>query len=156
MDELLNNLKSVSWWISVVFVGILINLVASYLRPILDRMSASVSRQVREVQKRERQKWESTVSTLLDSPHRQLLHAAKTNTLLLHSVRLLVLAVSFWGLAGFFLYCYVMSAGRSSGIITICVCVTAFFFQGASRDSYMHAKRARLQLEEAITKQHSE
>jgi hypothetical protein len=47
MDELINNVGSLTWWISVVLVGILINLVSAYLKSPLDRALSAVSEQWR-------------------------------------------------------------------------------------------------------------
>jgi hypothetical protein len=38
MKELLNDLLSLRWWVSVVIVGILVNLVSDYAKPWTDRV----------------------------------------------------------------------------------------------------------------------
>jgi hypothetical protein len=43
MDELSKNLASPSWWFSVVLAGIVVNVVAAYAKPALDRLLAGVS-----------------------------------------------------------------------------------------------------------------
>ena len=43
MTEFLINLSSVAWWISVVFVGLLINLVSAYIKPPIDMLGSKLS-----------------------------------------------------------------------------------------------------------------
>ena len=43
MTELLNNLSSVGWWISVVLVGLLINLVSAYIKSPIDKLGSKLS-----------------------------------------------------------------------------------------------------------------
>ncbi len=45
MDDLINNVGSLTWWISVVLVGVLINLVSAYLKSLLDRVLSGLSEQ---------------------------------------------------------------------------------------------------------------
>lgn len=42
MDELLNNIGSFAWWLSVVGVGILLNLTSAYMKSPLDRLLFTV------------------------------------------------------------------------------------------------------------------
>ena len=48
MDQILQELSEPSWWVSVVAVGILLNLGTAYLKPLLDRLIATFSRRYRE------------------------------------------------------------------------------------------------------------
>ncbi len=43
MEELINELTSIRFWIAVVFVGIIINLVSSYIKPLVDRSIGAIS-----------------------------------------------------------------------------------------------------------------
>lgn len=43
MDELLNNIGSFAWWLSVVGVGILLNLTSAYMKSPLDRLLSLLS-----------------------------------------------------------------------------------------------------------------
>ena len=43
MDELLRNIRSPYWWISVVAIGILINVLSAYLKPQLDILLSRLS-----------------------------------------------------------------------------------------------------------------
>ena len=43
MDELWRNVGSLSWWVGVVVVGLLVNVIAAYLKPTLDFILSRVS-----------------------------------------------------------------------------------------------------------------
>ncbi|WP_129125907.1 hypothetical protein [Geomonas oryzae] len=43
MQDFLKNITSTSWWVGVVIVGIVINLVSSYLKPYLDEQMSKMS-----------------------------------------------------------------------------------------------------------------
>lgn len=40
MDEFIRNLSSPAWWVGVVIVGVFINLVSAYAKPVLDRITS--------------------------------------------------------------------------------------------------------------------
>lgn len=47
MDDLINDVGSLTWWIGVVLVGLLINLFSAYLKPLLDGALSALSKQWR-------------------------------------------------------------------------------------------------------------
>ena len=75
MDELLQNLSSPAWWVSVVVAGVVVNVVAHYLRQLLDSRLARVStRWAARRDARQRQR-ASLLAALKASEHKQLLYA---------------------------------------------------------------------------------
>lgn len=75
MEDFFSNLVSLYWWISVVIVGILINLASAYLKSKLDHRLSKTSiwwRSRSERQKAERQK---KIEDLRNKPHEQILWA---------------------------------------------------------------------------------
>lgn len=81
MRSLLNSLGSPSWWVSVVVVGILINLVSAYLKPRIDlSWSDLYSRwRIRKNTKESarRQLIDAQVMELRENPHKQVLLALR-------------------------------------------------------------------------------
>jgi hypothetical protein len=75
MKEFFNNLTSISWWIGVVIVGILINLVSAYIKSKLDsRLSkASTWWQKRSLAHEEKRRKE--LQKLRDKHHEQVMLA---------------------------------------------------------------------------------
>lgn len=48
MDELLNQMASPAWWVSVVVAGLLINLFSAYLKPLIDTLATRVWKRARD------------------------------------------------------------------------------------------------------------
>ena len=68
MKELINDLSSLRWWVSVVIVGFLINIASDYARPWIDRVVSRFS-ESRRLALTERQKhFEETVEEVLANP----------------------------------------------------------------------------------------
>lgn len=75
MESFLEQLSSLSWWLSVVVVGIVINLVTAYAKPKLDSSLSSVSGWWRD--RTEQQKAERTAKVdFLRSSKDEQIHAA--------------------------------------------------------------------------------
>jgi hypothetical protein len=68
MMDFLHNLSSPSWWVGVVAVGIVINLVSSYLKPRIDNWAAGFSAKRRSRLERQRQEHETHVNLLATDP----------------------------------------------------------------------------------------
>lgn len=68
MNDLLTELSRPSWWVSVVVAGFLVNLVAAYAKPLVDRLAGyySASRRQRLADKQRR--LDRAVSYLLKNP----------------------------------------------------------------------------------------
>lgn len=64
MNEILNNISSISWWFGVIFVGVLVSLGAGYLKPYTDNWLASHSKSKKNKNDKERLEWASEVSRL--------------------------------------------------------------------------------------------
>jgi hypothetical protein len=63
---------SLTWWIGVVLVGIVLSLAASYLRTWIDWGFSSVSRKWADRSERSRKEYEKHVTHLLEHPERHL------------------------------------------------------------------------------------
>ena len=68
MKELLNDLLSLRWWVSVVIVGILVNLVSEYAKPWTDRVLSRFSESWRLVVKGQQKHFEEAVEEVLANP----------------------------------------------------------------------------------------
>ncbi len=68
MGELIKQMSTPAWWISVVVVGILVNIFSDYLKIGLDRFSGRFSDKRKRTNERERVLFEKEVQKLLDNP----------------------------------------------------------------------------------------
>jgi hypothetical protein len=68
MGELIKQMSTPAWWISVVVVGILVNLFSDYLKIGLDRFFGKFSDKRKRTNERERFIFEKKVEELLDAP----------------------------------------------------------------------------------------
>ena len=76
MEELLRNVSSPSWWVGVVIVGILINLISAYLKPRIDGIASKLSTRRRNQVAADQEFRKAAVERLKADPHEQLMAAA--------------------------------------------------------------------------------
>lgn len=93
MSELAKNLSSVSWWVSVVVVGVVLNLVSAYLKPWLDRLGGSMSTTLRDHSKRTHERHEQWIELLRTDQHAQLLMHAREARLRQRSIQFFLFAI---------------------------------------------------------------
>jgi hypothetical protein len=75
MADFINNLTSISWWIGVVIVGILLNLAAMYLKSPIDKWLSSISTKYQTRSKAKKAEREVTIKNLVGNKHEQILFA---------------------------------------------------------------------------------
>jgi hypothetical protein len=75
MKEFLNNLTSAGWWIGVVIVGILINLVSAYIKSKLDSRLADASTWWQKRSLAQKEKRQKEIERLNDNPHEEVMLA---------------------------------------------------------------------------------
>jgi hypothetical protein len=98
----MENLTSPAWWIGIVIVGILINLVSAYLKPKFDLVLGSMSQKWAERSEKKRQQKKELLTSLINYEHRQTLTAIRALRSHIRSVLNLVFAVLFLVLGGYF------------------------------------------------------
>jgi hypothetical protein len=99
MSDMTKTLSSPVWWISVVVAGILINLLSSYLRTLLDVRFSKLSKRWRERSEKQKRERENYVQSLLGQPHRQIVEFHRSTRLHILSVMCLVLGTFALGLS---------------------------------------------------------
>lgn len=67
MGELVASMRSASWWFTAVFVSLLINLAAAYLKPALDQWRGRYSERRRARNATQHERFEAAVSALADN-----------------------------------------------------------------------------------------
>ena len=67
MNEIVNNIQSPAWWICVVVVSFIVNILAGYAKPICDHIGASMSVRLRNKLKKEEAEFEKDVEAILAS-----------------------------------------------------------------------------------------
>lgn len=68
MDNFISNLTSWDWIFSVLVVGVILSVLGSYLRTLLDRFFISISQSWRNSSKANKAKWDVKVQNLVDNP----------------------------------------------------------------------------------------
>ena len=81
MNEFLVNLSSLSWWLGVVVVGILINVVSPYLNRWLERTLLKTSSTFRRRAIQLSEQRSKKIAELKVDPHKQILYAFKEQRL---------------------------------------------------------------------------
>lgn len=101
MDELYKNLGSLSWWVGVVVVGVILNLVSTYLKSPIDALLSAASSYWRRRSERSRNIEAQKIEELRDDPNAR-------NLLLAEEIRCRLRHLSFLLFAIFLLLFYVM------------------------------------------------
>ena len=92
MTDFLSSLSSPSWWLGVVIVGLLINLIAAYLKPRLDRWLGGSSRWWETRTEKRRRARQARIRKLRESQHEQTMAALEALRSALLGVVLLMMA----------------------------------------------------------------
>ena len=79
MIDFINNLTSISWWIGVVIVGILLNIASMYLKSPIDQGLSLVSTKYRTRSKAKKAEREAKIKNLIGKIQEQILYASKAN-----------------------------------------------------------------------------
>src|SRR4051812_1396981 len=77
MNEILQEIKKPVWWVSVVAVGLILNVLSSYLRDGIDRGAKRFFGWTRSVNARARERFERNVEGLKGDPTKRILYAIK-------------------------------------------------------------------------------
>lgn len=75
MADFLNDLSSARWWLSVVLVGILVNIAAPSLRTALGRLTGRLFRTLSDASNRVQRADEEHIAALRADPHLQIMAA---------------------------------------------------------------------------------
>jgi hypothetical protein len=95
MADFTNNLTSISWWIGVVIVGILLNLVAIYLKSPIDRCFIFIFSKSQTWSKAKIAEREAKIMNLVGNKQEQILFASETNFTLVTGVLRILYALFF-------------------------------------------------------------
>lgn len=92
MNEFISYVQSPAFWLGVLVVGVLVNLIAAYLKPHIDKSLSSVSaRWAKKVEELERKRM-ARIKTLRGDKHKQLVASRRQVEHLIESVHSLALA----------------------------------------------------------------
>jgi hypothetical protein len=91
MQELIKQLTSISWWVSVVVAGVLASLAAAYLKPRTDRVIGSVSVRYRRRNEQQAKARAKQIEDLRLDQHEQIVFAILINYKLLRAIHFLVM-----------------------------------------------------------------
>lgn len=95
MSKVLDFLNSPAWWLSVVVVGILINLIAAYAKPVIDRAFSILSVSWKMRSQRQQQARMEKINDLRKDVHAQILFAVE-ELRLRQQITLYLIFSGFW------------------------------------------------------------
>lgn len=93
MEQFLKDITSTSWWIGVVVVGIIINLISSYLKPFLDERMSKFSAEKKEALEKSQKQHTLLVESLKKDQRLYLAYAFKDVRLSNGAVGLICLSI---------------------------------------------------------------
>jgi hypothetical protein len=98
MDEFLSNLYSLSWWLGVVVVGILINIISPYLNKGMDKILMKTSATFKNKTMERLEKRKQKIDELKADPHKQIMFSFREQRLRIRTL---------FGLLGGFLFAFI-------------------------------------------------
>lgn len=104
MNQIVESLKSPEWWISVVVVGIAINLASAYLKPRLDTFLGRLSRTVQERNEKSRKRRQDLLDLLRADPQKQIVFSTYEMRCRIGASTFLLLAFMITVAGGVFCY----------------------------------------------------
>lgn len=95
MDEFTKSFSSINWWLGVVLVGILLNVLSAYLKPVIDALFSNASSWWRNRSEKARSARAFLVAELRNDKHKQILMLADENRKRLRSIAILIFSLMF-------------------------------------------------------------
>ncbi len=89
----MNEIFTPVWWFSVVFVGIVINVLSSYLKKFLDNFLSNISSWWRKKSTARQQAWEECVERLVEKEEEKIQSILEENRMRLQSIFFMVVSI---------------------------------------------------------------
>lgn len=89
----MNEIFTPVWWFSVVFVGIVINLLSSYLKKFVDNFLSNISSWWRKKSTARQQAWEECVERLVEKEEEKIQSILEENRMRLQSIFFMVFSI---------------------------------------------------------------
>lgn len=93
MNELIQMLKSPTWWFSVVVVGIIINLVSAYVKSPIDENLSKISTWWRKRTDKQKKELNAVIENLSKNEHEQVMTAVDDLRERIRSIHLLIFGI---------------------------------------------------------------
>jgi hypothetical protein len=143
MDSITQNLGSVNWWVGVVIVGILINLISAYLKKPADKFLSGFSNWWSTRTEKQRREREIRIQKMRVSPSEQILASLE----MLH----LRVRVNYWVLL--FLFCVVIvvfeDLAHRTGWTHMAIKIFGLFPAIGALNDYKDVIRSKMEILEA-------
>lgn len=101
MEKFINDLTSAQWWAGVVLVGILINLISSYLKPAMDALFSRVSGVWKQKTDKRNSKQKELENTLKSNSLKQVIFLQNEQRFRWYAATFMLLGILFLGIAEF-------------------------------------------------------
>ena len=95
MDEFANSVSSLSWWLGVVVVGIVLNVVAAYLKPRLDKLFSTMSSSWRNRSEKRFSERKRLADELRNDKHQQILILGEETRARIRGIAAFILSLMF-------------------------------------------------------------
>lgn len=99
MHKILDNVTDYSWWFGVVFIGIILNLITSYLKPAIDKQWAKYSSRKRENLSKKAQRINEIVELLNSSEEERRMIKFRMTEYRVDANHSLIFSISFLAFA---------------------------------------------------------
>jgi positive regulator of sigma E activity len=96
MEEFFKNVSSQGWWFSVVFVGVLVNLLSTYLLRRMEKAGLSFSQWMRNRSEKKKKNFQLQVEVLVDRPDRIPVAFAREARLRSRAIQYMLETLLFW------------------------------------------------------------
>ena len=124
MDKILSDISSTSWWVGVIIVGVMVNLISSFLSRKMDSLHTIVSRWRVNRSESLKKEHQMKVNELAGNSSRQILVAIEESNLRMKAIYKLLLAVVVTGFA--FMNIYIMPLFVTPNIVDRIFTITFF------------------------------
>ena len=98
----MKDITSLAWWISVIIIGVSINILTWYLKPKIDNFLAKYSTRIRESREKKDKKIKLTIEKLKNDKHEQTMLAITINSLRIRGLTYFILALMLFILSALF------------------------------------------------------
>jgi len=139
MQELLKQISSLSWWIGVVLVGVLVNIASPFISRAIERRLSRFSDWQRRRSQSKQEKRQTLLNNLRADPHKQVLFAIAENRYRVRSSNNFLVSLLAVGFATGFLYIgrdiFPVFAVVISALLFLCSVVGVLFSLDDTREA---------------------
>ncbi|HDM8235530.1 TPA: hypothetical protein P0E28_005019 [Vibrio campbellii] len=131
MTEFINDTGTIYWWLSVVVVGILVNVLSSYIKLPFDWVFGKISQKWRDRREKSQAERERKILLLRDDYELRVIYAHSEMRYRIRSVGALVMSTAFFGAA--------ILVGGIAGLVALFISLISMLVSSSDHRSAMEA-----------------